>query len=116
MESAALDKTYSREQQGLGPGHEAITSPVALVRSFTEKSRIRRDVDDGFDTEKEDPVEKSASPSPSALSSPSLARSDSLSRRPSPHGEDAQGRRVIRFEDGDAENPDNWGRVRTCRR
>jgi hypothetical protein len=39
MDSADLERSYSREQQGLGPGHEAITSPVALVRSFTSKSQ-----------------------------------------------------------------------------
>jgi hypothetical protein len=114
MESTDLEKTYSREQQGLGPGHEAVTSPVALVRSFTEKSRTRNNIDDSYDTEKEDPAEGVASPSPSALSS--YARTDSLSEISSLHGEDVQGRRMIRFEDGDPENPNNWGRVRKCRR
>jgi hypothetical protein len=42
MEGGAdLERSYSREQQDLGPGHEAITSPVALVRSFTSKSQRR---------------------------------------------------------------------------
>lgn len=39
MESADLEKTYSREQQLLGPRHETVTTPVALVRSVTSRSQ-----------------------------------------------------------------------------
>ncbi|CAI9636417.1 unnamed protein product [Alternaria burnsii] len=133
MDSADLERSYSREQQGLGPEHEAITSPVALVRSFTSKSqkssrswqssrnhtgvessraaRLRelgKDVDDSSHAEKEDAIEKVASRTPSTLSSP--GRSNASSVMSSVHDSHASGRCVIRFEDGDPENPNNWGR------
>jgi hypothetical protein len=39
MESKAdRERTYSREQQRLGEGLEAVATPVALVRSVTPKS------------------------------------------------------------------------------
>ncbi|KAF1833095.1 hypothetical protein BDW02DRAFT_398184 [Decorospora gaudefroyi] len=133
MESADLQKSYSREQQGLGPDHEAITSPVALVRSFTSKSQrssrsrqsssnraevgssraprlrdIGKEVDCLSDTEKDDPIEKVASrrPSPSSSQAETESRSDASGA----HDGDARGRRIIPFEDGDPENPNNWGR------
>ncbi|EUC37728.1 hypothetical protein COCCADRAFT_22703 [Bipolaris zeicola 26-R-13] len=119
MESGAdLEKSYSREQQGVGPTHEAITSPVALVRSFTSKSQrslsrqryttrtarlkeLEKDVDES-DVEHEDAIERvesRVSSSHNGTSAPSEISSE--------HG---QRRRVLRFEDGDPENPDNWGR------
>ncbi|EMD94743.1 hypothetical protein COCC4DRAFT_74924 [Bipolaris maydis ATCC 48331] len=122
MESGAdLEKSYSREQQGVGPTHEAITSPVALVRSFTSKSQrslsrqrsgvdtaraarlkeLNKDVDES-DVENEDVIERvesRVSSSHNGTSAPSETSSE--------HG---QPRRVLRFEDGDPENPDNWGR------
>ncbi|RAR11969.1 mfs general substrate transporter [Stemphylium lycopersici] len=135
MESADLERTYSREQQGLGPGHEAITSPVALVRSFTSKSQrssrsrqssrnrtgaessraaclreLHEHVDELSDPENDDPIEKVASRTPSTFSSP--ARTGSPSDASSIHDERARGRRVLRFADGDPENPNNWGRWR----
>ncbi|OAL44349.1 MFS general substrate transporter [Pyrenochaeta sp. DS3sAY3a] len=129
MESADLERTYSREQQRLGPGHEVVISPVALVRSVTSRSqRSRRssrsrageqsaraarlkdlekdNVDFASDLEKEDQIEKIASPAPSTLDSAS--RNASQSDASSSH--ETQQRRVIRFEDGDPENPDNWGK------
>lgn len=40
MESKSdLERTYSREQQRLGDGLEAVVSPVALVRSVTSRSQ-----------------------------------------------------------------------------
>ncbi|CAO2652589.1 Nn.00g008720.m01.CDS01 [Neocucurbitaria sp. VM-36] len=133
MESADLEETYSREQQRLGAGDEITTTPVALVRSVTSRSqrsrrserswRIRtgeqsshaarikgfeKDVDISSDFEKEDQIEKIASPTPSTLDSPSRSElhSDASSRRDDGSPE----RRIVRFEDGDPENPNNWGR------
>ncbi|KAG9191578.1 hypothetical protein G6011_10312 [Alternaria panax] len=133
MDSADLERSYSRQQQGLGPGHEAITSPVALVRSFTSKSQksstsrhssrsrigvdspraarlrdLEKDIDETSDAEKGDAIEKVASRTPSTLSLPE--RSSVSSVTPSVHDGHVNGRRVIRFEDGDPENPNNWGR------
>lgn len=34
-----LEETYSREQQRLGDGLEAVATPVALVRSVTSRSQ-----------------------------------------------------------------------------
>ncbi|EUC45515.1 hypothetical protein COCMIDRAFT_36794 [Bipolaris oryzae ATCC 44560] len=122
MESGAdLEKRYSREQQGVGPTHEAIMSPVALVRSFTSKSQrslsrqrsgvdtaraarlkeLEKDVDES-DIEHEDAIERvesRVSSSHNGTSAPSETSSKHGPRR-----------RILRFEDGDPENPDNWGR------
>ncbi|KAF7572982.1 hypothetical protein PtrSN002B_007364 [Pyrenophora tritici-repentis] len=136
MESADLERSYSREQQGLGPGLEAIATPVALVRSFTSKSHrsacsrqssknrsgiessraarlreLEKGIHDSFETEKEDTVEQVASRTPSVLST--TRGTDPSSETSSVHRGDEVRRRVIRFEDGDPENPNNWSRV--CR-
>ncbi|KAH9872241.1 hypothetical protein IAQ61_005076 [Plenodomus lingam] len=132
MASEDLERTYSREQQRLGPGHEIVATPVALVRSVTTKSQrslhsqgssksCRRDARavriKNLEKEescsaalnKEDGIEEAVQRSPSMLSSTS-----SLSQH-SGGGEDGvRGRRIIRFEDGDPENPDNWGRWKKC--
>ncbi len=71
---------------------------------------LEKDVDKTYeDTEKEDAIEQVASRTPSMLNS--HARSVSLSPTSSAHDGHANGRRVIRFEDGDPDNPNNWGRV-----
>jgi hypothetical protein len=70
---------------------------------------LGKDVDDSSDAEKEDAIEKVASRTPSTLSSP--GRSNASSVMSSVDDSHASGRRVIRFEDGDPENPNNWGRV-----
>ncbi|KAL1800919.1 hypothetical protein ACET3X_001261 [Alternaria dauci] len=125
MDSGDLEKSYSREQQGLGPGHEAIMSPVALVRSFTSKSQkssrnntgvessraarfreLGKDVDESSDAE--DEIERVASRTPSSLNS--LEKSNASSEPSSVQESHPSERRVIRFEDGDPENPNNWGR------
>ncbi|EDU43534.1 membrane transporter [Pyrenophora tritici-repentis Pt-1C-BFP] len=122
MESADLERSYSREQQGLGPGLEAIATPVALVRSFTSKSHrtgiessraarlreLEKGIHDSFETEKEDTVEQVASRTPSVLST--TRGTDPSSETSSVHRGDEVRRRVIRFEDGDPENPNNWSR------
>ncbi|KAL7777692.1 hypothetical protein CFE70_004361 [Pyrenophora teres f. teres 0-1] len=122
MESADLERTYSREQQDLGPGLEAIATPVALVRSYTSKSHrtgiessravrlseLENGIDDSFETEKEDAVEQVASRTPSELSS--TRGTDPSSETSSVHQGHETRRRVIRFEDGDPENPNNWSR------
>lgn len=133
MESADLEKTYSREQQRLGPDHEIITTPVALVRSVTTRSLrssrsrrssrnrtgeqstraarlrdIEKDSEIPSDFEKEDRIERVASPTPSTLDSPSPA--SLLSNESSIQGGEPHGQRILRFEDGDPENPNNWNR------
>jgi hypothetical protein len=69
---------------------------------------LEKDVDSPSDTEKEDGIEKVASRTPSTLASP--ARTDSQYDASSAHDGDAPRRKVIRFEDGDPENPNNWSR------
>ncbi|KAF1939909.1 MFS general substrate transporter [Clathrospora elynae] len=130
MESADLARTYSREEQNLDPGSEAVTSPVALVRSFTTKSRrssrsssnrsgvesshatrlmnLEKNVDSREDIEKGDQIEKIVLRTPSTLST--HTRTDVGSGVSSAHDGEPHRRRVIRFEDGDPENPNNWGR------
>jgi hypothetical protein len=70
---------------------------------------LEKDVDNRSDAEKEDAIERIASRTHSTLSSP--ARSNASSVTSNAHDSHASGRRVIRFEDGDCENPNNWGRV-----
>lgn len=63
---------------------------------------LEKDVDES-DVEHEDAIERvesRVSSSHNGTSAPSEISSE--------HG---QRRRVLRFEDGDPENPDNWGRV-----
>lgn len=63
---------------------------------------LNKDVDES-DVENEDVIERvesRVSSSHNGTSAPSETSSE--------HG---QPRRVLRFEDGDPENPDNWGRV-----
>jgi hypothetical protein len=69
---------------------------------------LEKDVDSPSDTEKEDAIEKVASRTPSTLNSP--ARTNLHSDASSAHDEDTQRRKVLRFEDGDPEDPNNWGR------
>ncbi|EOA85361.1 uncharacterized protein SETTUDRAFT_20865 [Exserohilum turcica Et28A] len=122
MESADLERSYSLEQQGLGPGHEAIASPVALVRSFTSKSRsssrsrqssrnrtriessratrlreLEKDVQDCSEAEKNsaDPIEKAVSRTPSTLTSHN--GTNVPSEASSGQDEHVRGQRVIRW-------------------
>jgi hypothetical protein len=133
MESDTLERTYSREQVRLGN-----LTPVARVRSHSVRSRdsIRlalareRSCEFGFsrvrcrvltgldgegqiraahlsndgdaeEAEKELSIEETVSPlhSVPSTSAPSLADGEPVERH------------VIRFEDGDPENPNNWRRV-----
>lgn len=66
-----------------------------------------------LDVENEDQIEKIVSPTPSTLESVSRKSSqdngdNGLTGIPSAN---SHAQRIIRFEDGDPENPDNWGRV-----
>jgi hypothetical protein len=87
-----------------------------IIAAGEQSARVARlkdlekdNVDFSSDLEKEDQIEKIASPAPSTLDSAS--RNASQSDASSSH--ETQQRRVIRFEDGDPENPDNWGKVCT---
>ncbi|KAJ8117149.1 hypothetical protein OPT61_g1571 [Boeremia exigua] len=125
MESADLERTYSRDQQQqrLNDGFH-VTTPVALVRSTTSRSvksarsqsrhaegsravrlaDFEKEVDSASDLEKanEDGIEEVVVPSPSSTSSRTGSR---VNGPESLHGEP---RKIIRFTDGDPENPDNW--------
>ncbi|KAI8932812.1 hypothetical protein NX059_010298 [Plenodomus lindquistii] len=135
MESADLERTYSREQQRVGPGHEVITTPVALVRSVTGKSQrsfrsqwssksrrrdertarlkdLEKDGNSSAELEKEDGIEE-AVPRTLSMSSSSPRPSSQL---PNSGAADdgVRGRRIIRFDDDDPDDPDNWGRWKKC--
>ncbi|KAH3954036.1 hypothetical protein HBH98_073630 [Parastagonospora nodorum] len=131
MESnSALERTYSREQQRLASdGLEAVMSPVALVRSVTSRSQksqrssrsrpeqessrtaylraLDKDVETSSDPEKEAGddanIEEVATHSPVTSSTPSVT-----SNEPPPQ------RHVIRFEENDPENPNNWSMPKKC--
>ncbi|KAH9870166.1 hypothetical protein J1614_007089 [Plenodomus biglobosus] len=132
MESADLERTYSREQQRLTPGHEIVATPVALVRSVTAKSqrssrsrgssRSRRRDERAVrlkdlqtseigsaELNQEEEIEEAVPKTPSMLSSTS-----SHSQHEGRDEDGVRGRRVIRFEDGDPDDPDNWGRWKKC--
>ncbi|KAF2119923.1 major facilitator superfamily domain-containing protein [Lophiotrema nucula] len=97
-----LEKTYSREQQRLGHELREVTTPHTLIRSISlgqESVRIRtneEDVDAQLELEKEDSFKEETSPVPSSDAS-----------NPVPPA-----RTIIRFEDGDPEQPNNWPRKR----
>ncbi|KAF2466389.1 MFS general substrate transporter [Lindgomyces ingoldianus] len=101
--STHLEKTYSREQQRLGNELEIPPTPHPLVRSISqaevgeESARIRvneEDVDAQLELEKEDDLKETEESSPAQSSTGS--------------GQQAPPRRIIRFEDGDSAQPNNW--------
>jgi hypothetical protein len=66
---------------------------------------LDKELDDSSDHEKVDPIEKVESKTPSTLTTPSRRASEASTTRE--HERPPQ-RRLIRFEDGDPENPNNW--------
>jgi hypothetical protein len=68
---------------------------------------LEKNVDDISDVEKDDdPIERVELQTPSSHNG-----TNAPSETSSVHDQRASRRRVIRFEDGDPENPNNWGRV-----
>jgi hypothetical protein len=127
-----LEKTYSLEQQRLGNGQELhiITTSLSLARSLTQgnslyafkrhcylvvnylstaerKSQhtppIRLD-DDDVDAQI-DPEEKDEGNEATTTATSSPAGSASKSNEPTPP------RKIIRFDDSDPTQPNNWSRV-----
>ncbi|PVH97101.1 MFS general substrate transporter [Periconia macrospinosa] len=106
-DASALEKTYSRDSRAHERGFQTQNTPVALVRSVTQQNHeIRsrttdvpplKDSDSILDVEKSDEFEKSPSRSPTTPNSYSGGHDGNTSRKI-----------VIRFEDGDPENPNNW--------
>ncbi|KAL1598925.1 hypothetical protein SLS60_008070 [Paraconiothyrium brasiliense] len=104
-----LERTYSRESRLQRDGLEQEATPVALVRSVTQRSqRASRariptiydlDIEPTSDVEKGDETKESATPE---------SCSDAVDDKCGPREPE---RRTIRFEDGDPENPNNWGMV-----
>ncbi|KAJ4291968.1 hypothetical protein N0V90_009866 [Kalmusia sp. IMI 367209] len=102
-----LEKTYSRESRMQRDGLEPQTTPVALVRSVTQRSRrgsrariptiYDLDNDPASDVEKGDEIKEYTTPE---------SCSDAAGDEDGP----AEQRRFIRFEDGDPENPNNWSK------
>ncbi|KAF2827998.1 MFS general substrate transporter [Ophiobolus disseminans] len=136
MESRTdLERTYSREQFRLGDGLEAVATPVALVRSVTARSQkslksqrssrsrpgeessraaylrnLEKELDAPLDREKEAEIEEVDTREPSSSGTPSRAGS-------SVEGGNSEGtpeQHVIRFEDGDPDNPNNWPWYTKC--
>ncbi|KAH7406976.1 major facilitator superfamily domain-containing protein [Phaeosphaeria sp. MPI-PUGE-AT-0046c] len=120
-----LERTYSREQQRLGDGLEAVATPVALVRSVTSRSqrsgrssRSRREESSRAAYLRKLDKELESSPEPGkeedepveeiATRSLSTSTQRSRSSEGSGHAGGVPERHVIRFEDGDPENPNNW--------
>ncbi|OAL04999.1 MFS general substrate transporter [Phaeosphaeriaceae sp. SRC1lsM3a] len=122
-----LEETYSREQQRLGDGLEAVATPVALVRSVTSRSqrsaksgkssRSRREESSRAAYLRNLDKELESSPEPEKdgdepveeIATRSLSTSTRRSRLSVESGQDGRGqeRHLIRFEDGDPENPNN---------
>lgn len=129
-----LDRTYSRDQQRYGDNLEAVATPVALVRSVTSRSQrsvksarsrgssknrpeqssraaylknLEKDIGADHEKDEEDAIEKVETPEASRMSSVSGHSAESS------EGRGRARNRVIRFEDGDVENPDNcmWFRI-----
>lgn len=81
------------------------TSRAARLRELEKDVKYASDPEDSD----RDPIERVESPVPST---PSLHNgTNTLSETSSVHDPRASGRRILRFEDGDPENPNNWGRV-----
>ncbi|KAF2034112.1 MFS general substrate transporter [Setomelanomma holmii] len=125
-----LERTYSREQQRFGEGLESVATPVALVRSITSRSQksaksrrssrsrtgeessraaylksLEKEIDNPSDVEKEDRIEDIDSRSLSTSTTPSRRGSHSTNSS-APDGQSPE-QKVIRFGDGDPENPNN---------
>ncbi|PSN74998.1 MFS general substrate transporter [Corynespora cassiicola Philippines] len=98
-----LEKTYSREQQRLGDGLDVVTTPHSLVRSVTQPGEesiriadIEEDVDARSELEKKhEEFQETSLPTPAG----SCANGDN---------NEPPARRVIRFDDGDPHQPNNW--------
>ncbi|KAL5117976.1 hypothetical protein ACEQ8H_004121 [Pleosporales sp. CAS-2024a] len=99
MESRAeLERTYSRHQQRLASdGLEAVVSPVALVRSVTSPSQKR-----------------STSREESSRAAYLRALDKALERSDEPDHQAQPEHHMVRFEQGDAENPNNWSASKKC--
>ncbi|KAL5375840.1 hypothetical protein DPSP01_010945 [Paraphaeosphaeria sporulosa] len=100
-----LERTYSRESRLQRDGLEQEATPVALVRSVTQRpSRARiptiydldKDIEAASDGEKEKGDEIGAKESATPESCSDDDHPGQLERRP------------LRFEHGDPENPNNW--------
>ncbi|KAH7066907.1 major facilitator superfamily domain-containing protein [Paraphoma chrysanthemicola] len=127
-----LERTYSREQQRYGEGLEAIATPVALVRSVTSRSQkssksqrssrsrtrpgeassraaylktLDKDIDSPYNHEEEDRIEEVDSRSLSTSTTPSRRSHSTTSSR---SNDTSPEQKIIRFEDDDPENPNNW--------
>ncbi|KAF9695617.1 hypothetical protein EKO04_006440 [Ascochyta lentis] len=111
MESADLERTYSRDQQQqrLNDGFH-VTTPIALVRNAegshaTRLEDFEKDVDSSSDLEKEeDQIEEVVSSPPSNTTSRSGSHSNDSVASP----EEPIAKKIIRFRDGDPDNPNNW--------
>ncbi|KAJ4988490.1 Polyamine transporter 3 [Stagonosporopsis vannaccii] len=125
MESADLERTYSRDQQQqrLNDGFH-VTTPVALVRSTTSRSHsqqttdaegsranrlrdLEKEVDSASEAEDVDDggIEEVVTLPPSSATSRAGSHSNESAASP------REPKKIIRFKDGDPDNPDNWRQV-----
>ncbi|KAH8728178.1 major facilitator superfamily domain-containing protein [Phaeosphaeriaceae sp. PMI808] len=128
MESKTdLEKTYSREQQRLDGGFETVATPVALVTSVTSRSQksqissrsrpqeensraaylgnLKTEIDTTSYQDDYDKIEEAAPQLDPASSTASRTVSRSNTSNMSPR--QPLERKLVRFEDGDPENPNN---------
>lgn len=133
MESADLERTYSRDQQQqrLNDGFH-VTTPVALVRSTTSRSvrsvrsqrssrsrhadssranrlrNLEKEVDSASELRaaNEGGIEEVVTPPASSATSRAGSHSNESTTS---HGEP---KKIIRFKDGDPDNPDNWRQIK----
>ncbi|CAI6336493.1 unnamed protein product [Periconia digitata] len=109
-DASALEKTYSRDSRAQeNNGFQVQNTPVSLVRSVTQRSfeaQSRTAYVLPLNEAKSTPDEETCNRSKKTVDSPASFTPDSSSGED--HGIDTPCRTVIRFKDGDPENPNNW--------